>query len=785
MLLREMSRRALVAVAVAGGVLSLVLAPRLPPWWREHRIRSVHGAPDVVLITLDTTRADKLGAYEGDPRVSPNLDDVARHGVLFEQAISQVPLTLPSHSSLMTGLLPPRHGVRDNAGFVLRDGIPTLAESFARAGYQTAAFVSAFVLDHRFGLARGFGEYVDEVPPAADDGVAPNLASCRAGVTIDRVVAWLARAPKQPVFLWVHLYDPHAPYDPPEPFASRFAARPYDGEIAYMDQEIGRLRAALGQRGRPTLLAAVGDHGEALGEHREKTHSYYIYGGTQRVPLLISMPGVLPEGRAVRPVVRVVDLMPTLLDIAGLPVPPGLDGKTLVPLVTGRQTDRSDPAYMESFTARFHWGARELLGLRTATWLYVRAPRPELYDLRNDPGETVNLAAENAGTTAALDAELQTILATAKGASAPRGVDAETASRLQALGYVAAGGETPPTGELPDAKDNAELLGVFGDAEELFEKGDVAGALEGFRKAAAMNPRAVAPRSRLAQALLRLQRYPEAREAYQALAAEFPQEEGYRVGLMRALSAGGRKEEALELARKGLEAAPGSSSLHVNAALVLMQGGRMAEAETEFRSALALSPRDAGARLGLAKTLVALAKPKQAAEAYAELIESSPRSPQAREGAKSLMPLADQLASSGDLELARRAYRAAHQAGVSSDQSYLNLALIFRRLGPPDALLATLQEGIRAHPTSVDLRYRAGRALLEAGKGPAAETELRKALELDTNRQDVRLSLALATQAAGKRSEAESLLREVAQAHPGSKEAVRAGEALARLQAAP
>jgi arylsulfatase A-like enzyme len=779
-----MSRRALVTAGVGVALLLLLLVPRLQPWWRERRLRAARGPVDVVLITLDTTRADKLGAYGGDPSVSPNLDGLARHGVLFGQAFSHVPLTLPSHASLLTGLIPPRHGVRDNAGFALREGIPTLAEQFARAGYRTAAFVSAFVLDHRFGLGRGFGEYVDDVPQAAE-GEPASLASCRAEVTIGRAIGWLARAGKGPVFLWVHLYDPHAPYDPPQPFAGRFPGRPYDGEIAYMDHEIGRLLAAVGARGRPTLVAAVGDHGEALGEHREKTHSYFIYGGTQRVPLLLSMPGVLPEGLAVEPVVGGVDLMPTILDIAGLPPPPGIDGRSLVPLLTGRAREEPGPVYLESFTPRFHWGARELLGLRTGPWLYVRAPRPELYDLQNDAGETVNLAAEKAAVRDSLDGRLQGFLGRQGPSAGPAGVDAEAAGRLQALGYVAGAGEAPAGAELPDAKDNAEMLGVFGDAEERLEKGDLPGALDGFRRALSINPRAVAPRAQVAQTLLRLGRHQEAFEAFKALVEQFPKDEGYRVGMLRSLSGAGRNSEALELAREEVESVPDSGRLHANAGVLLMTAGKAADAEKEFRKALGLAPDDVGARLGLAKSLAALGKTEEAAGAYADVIKAGRRSAQAQEAAREVMPLADRLASAGRLEAARRAYIAAHEAGVSSEASYLNLALVFRRLGPPAAVLATLEEGIQAHPASPDLRYRAGRVLLDAGKGAQAEAQLRKALELDAGRADARLYLALALQASGKKAEAEALLRQVAAASLHTKEAAQAREALARLQAGP
>src|SRR5437773_4717836 len=261
-----MSRRA--PLWITAGVLALLLAftPLLRPLWRERTLRAAPRPLDVILVTLDTTRADRLGCYGRGGGTSPNLDGLARAGVMFRRAYSHVPLTAPSHSSLLTGLLPSRHGVHDNGGYVLKEEFATLAEQFVEAGYRTGAFVSAFVLDRRFGLARGFATYEDDVLQGRPEEI---LASVRGEVTVDRALAWLRAPDPRPVFAWVHLYDPHFPYDPPEPYATLFKDRPYEGEIAYMDAQVGRLLGAVAERGRPTLVAAIGDHGESLGEHQE------------------------------------------------------------------------------------------------------------------------------------------------------------------------------------------------------------------------------------------------------------------------------------------------------------------------------------------------------------------------------------------------------------------------------------------------------------------------------------------------------------------------------------
>ena len=396
---RRIGGRRLVTLVVGAAAL-VVLAGigigRLAPWWRE---RAMHNSPrplNVLVVTLDTTRADRIGAYGSRTAETPHLDALARQGTLFRQAYAHAPLTLPSHTSLMTGLLPTRHGVRDNGTFVVPRGLALLSERFSDAGYHTAAFVSAFVLDRRFGLSRGFDTYDDEV--AAEDvanGSDPGDRSVRAEETVRRALAWLGTTDGRPRFLWVHLFDPHAPYDPPQPFASRHRDQAYDGEIAYMDAHFGRLVSAIKEIRQPGgwLTVVAGDHGEGLGDHEEMTHGYFVYGNTLRVPLIMALPGHVPTARTIDGIVRLVDVAPTILDLSGLPALKDVDGRSLTRLMAGRDGADSGPAYMESFHPRIWWGARELLALRTSRWLFIDAPRPELYDVAADPGERTNLAA--------------------------------------------------------------------------------------------------------------------------------------------------------------------------------------------------------------------------------------------------------------------------------------------------------------------------------------------------------------------------------------------------------
>lgn len=734
-----MSRKASIPVAVLALLGALAAAwPLLRPFWRERALRGAPRPLSVLLVTLDTTRADRLGCYGRAGAATPNLDALAARGVLFRQAYAHVPLTCPSHASMLTGRLPTRHGVRDNGGYVLAPEIPTVAERFQAAGHRTGAFVSAFVLDRRFGLARGFGTYHDRVPPgrAADQGD-PSHRSVRAEDTVGRAMQWLSAATAQPFFLWVHLFDPHHPYEPPEPFASRFRADPYDGELAYLDAQLGRLIEAAAARG--ALVAVMGDHGEGLGDHQEVTHSYFVYSNTQRVPFLLSLPGHLPAGTAVDGVVRGVDLAPTLLDLAGLPALPETDGSSLVPWLTGRRDGDAGPAYLESYHPRFWWGASELLGLRSGRWLFIEAPRPELYDVAADPAEKANLAASRPAELEALRARLRTF--NAGGPPAPAGrVDAETARNLRALGYLGAGA-APVTGRLPDAKDNGPVLEAVTRGHELLERGQPAAALAQFEQALAKNPRSASVRGRVAETLLRLGRYDDSFRVHSEAGDEQPTEEAF-VGMAKARQGQKRIAEAIALARAGRAAFPASTSMAVLESQLLLGSGDAKGAEAAARAAVAIAAADEAARGALANALAAQKRAAEALEVRLALAEDSPSSSEARQGAAALAAWADEAMAASEFEAARRRYAAVLATGAGNEALFMNLALALFRANRKDDALATLERGRERFPESADLHYRAGRLLESAGRRTEAAAAYRRALQIAPGRADAAESLA-------------------------------------------
>jgi choline-sulfatase len=382
-----------------------------------------------VIVTLDTTRADRLPAYGFRGVETPALDALAKDGVVFERATTVAPLTLPAHSSLFTGLYPPRHGVRDNAGS-LAEPYPTLAGVLASHGFRTAAFVGSVVLSADRGIARGFQIFRDEMKDPASG--APRRR--RPGnEVVDEATAWLQTIGDRPFLLWVHLYDVHQPYAPPEPFATRYAADPYAGEIAFADTQMARLVAALGSRGltRRTAMIVAGDHGESLGEHGEDAHGLFVYQSTLHVPLIVSGPGFAI--RRVAEPVSLVDVMPTVLDLAGVPSADS-DGVSLTRAVSGRRLPERT-IYAESFfPRRFGWS--ELRSIRDGRFKLIAAPRPELYDLDADPFEQQNLYRERSILARALEARLTPDSAAGPSIGAQMAVDASVRERLASLGYA-------------------------------------------------------------------------------------------------------------------------------------------------------------------------------------------------------------------------------------------------------------------------------------------------------------------------------------------------------------
>jgi choline-sulfatase len=524
----------------------------------------------VLLITVDTLRADRLGAYGDEAARTPHMDALAAGGVRFDRAYTPSPVTLPAHTSIMTGLLPPAHGVRGNGAFALGPGLPTLAEALRARGLATAAFVGGFPLARRFGLARGFDDYDDAMgkPP----GVSYEFAERRADAVVESARRWLAAHPGR-VFAWVHLFDPHAPYDPPAAFR---APDPYRGEIAAADAAIGALMAAWSARPEPSLVVLTADHGEAFGEHGEQSHSLFVYDTTLRVPLVVRGPG-WPAGRPVTTPVGLTDLAATIVDAVGPGA--GVPGRSLRRFLDGSP---AEPLYAETLAPRLDFGWSDLRALRDGRYKYIRAPRPELYDVQQDPAESRDVSAAHPEIATRLGGELERVIVASGEVESRRDADADTAERLRSLGYV----QGPQArGSGADPKDMADVALLIARAAGPFP--DHAAAAAAYRTIAMRDPANPLVNLRLADALLRAGRAEDAVPYYKKVIAARPRTADAFVGLASAHAERGRMAQAREVLTEALAVDPASGQVHYNLGEVARVGGDLETARREYTAALA------------------------------------------------------------------------------------------------------------------------------------------------------------------------------------------------------
>jgi arylsulfatase A-like enzyme len=522
--------------------------------WPEQLTSGSARGFNVLLITLDTTRADRLGCYGSAEAATPVLDHLAAGGIRFDDAVTVAPITLPSHTTILTGLNPPNHGVRHNGEFHLTGDHETLAETLGEEGYETAAFVSAFVLDARFGLDQGFDRYDDQVAVAASTTAAtftkPIYERSATRVT-DAAIQWLSSPSRRsPFFCWVHYFDPHSPYQPPPPYAARFPDRPYAGEIAYMDAQIGRLLTAFETQGRlsETLTIVVADHGESLGEHGESTHAKLIYESTMRVPLIVSCPALIHQSCVVDDVVvSIADIFPTVLELLDINPPRVVDGQSLL----AARTNRDRTLYQETLAPYLDNGWSPLFGLRRHKDKYILAPRAEYYDLGVDPGERVNLYAEVSGAALTVRDELveglSVILAESPSlvevVESAEPLDIEAIRRLESLGYVGSISQTDGREELLDPKDVMALQREIDRASELARSGRYDEALRLMKQAAAVSPRDPVLLLTMGKTYLYMDRIAEAEDTFRTILSIRP---SARVCILVAqiMLADGRLDEA-------------------------------------------------------------------------------------------------------------------------------------------------------------------------------------------------------------------------------------------------
>ena len=722
---------------------------------------------NLLLVTLDTLRADRLGSYGYEAAQTPNLDRLAERGLRFSRAATVMPLTLPAHASLMTGTHPGFHGVRDNGGFYLEEESETLAEVLSAHGFRTGGFVGAFVLDSRWGIGQGFERFFDDFDLTEFDDAPGMDAIQRPGsVVVDQALAWLEAAAAEPFFAWVHLYDAHTPYQAPEPFRSRFPATrdgAYDAEIAFADAQVGRLLDALDKQGRleDTLVAVLADHGEMLGEHDEVTHGFFLYEAAVRIPLLIAGPGI-PAAEIDRQV-RIVDLLPTLLARFDLAPPPDAQGVDLLPLARGEGLRL--PALSESWFPRYHYGWSELTALQDGRYKYIRAPRPELYDLVADPGERDNLVEREPERAASLAAALDRLegeLSTER-AHEPQPIDDETASRLQALGYLGGGSsrhlEDRPGESRGDPKDKIGLYNRLKEATGAASRDDLETALARVRQALAEDPEIVEAHLLLGNFERKSERPEAAVAAYREALALDPEHREALYSLALAYKETDRLDEAATGFERAAELDPRNGKVVWQLADVRLRQGHLDEAESRLLAAL---EQDLDRPRFLLKLAECHLEQKRPADAESRLRQALADNPELATAHYHLgLALEEQgrpreaaAAYSRELELRPEAYRAAFNHGR-----------LLARAGRPGEAAEQFRKSVEARPEFGTGHLYLAKALLDLGDLEGARKAARLGLDSSPERDIAPLGHYVLADIYNRQGRPRDAAREVAAAH--------------------
>jgi choline-sulfatase len=584
----------------------LTVLAALLPCGLEATVLARRRAPNVILITIDTVRADHLGCYGATNVKTPTLDGLARDGIVFERAISQVPLTWPSHAAILTGTYPFQNGVQDFTGQPLDQRFRSVAQIFKQQGYTTGAVVSAFVLDRSWGLARGFDYYDDAFSAEAFRHKDIGLVDRKAGESVTRAISWLLKTPRRPFFFWLHLYDPHSPYDPPEPFRTLYKGHLYDGEIAYADHELGRLIGWLKQNQLYdcTAIVLLSDHGESLGDHGEKEHGFFVYNSTVHIPLIVKPPtgsGFRP-GRVARPV-ETVAVAPTLTRLAGMKNE--IQKQFSSPGLLSDSAENDAASYSESFYSFSSFGWSPLHALQTGRYHYIEAPTPELYDVIADPQEKNNLASQQTATVAVLEDKLQSLLQHNPfklAGSGNSGLSPEALEKLRALGYVAYRSPVSPealAAGLPDPKSKLWEFNAILDAGDAFHAGDFPTGEALLARVQEKDPQMSAVPYMLGEAALRQQKWDQAAAELQKsleLDSNFDQA---MTALARALHEKGDDAGARQWLEKALQRNSQNFRAWYELGWLQARTGNNQDAQAAYEKVLAIQPNFALAQRDL------------------------------------------------------------------------------------------------------------------------------------------------------------------------------------------
>jgi len=678
---------------------TFLLPAALASFWTFLACGPSPGSPgqklNCLVITIDTLRADRLSSFGSTTVSTPDIDRIAAEGFRFTRCFAHTVTTLPSHANIFLGVLPPFHGVHDNANFVVPPELPTMAEVFRQSGYQTAAIVGAYPLDRRFGLDRGFSIYDDDY--GTQDFSRPVFVERPASVVVDRALGWLKNV-SGPWFLWVHVFDPHYPYSPPEPFNSHFRDNPYDGEVAYVDRELGRLVDFLKQNNlvERTVIILTSDHGESLGEHGEKTHGYLAYNSTLHVPLIIRAPG-FKGGRSEEAVVSHVDIFPTVCDLLELKKPAGLQGRSLLPVLRGKKL-AGRPVYFESLYPYYSRGWAPIYGYIDFPLKFIDSPLTELYDLERDFRELNNLARGRD-----LKPERQRLLALREAAAGPEAAAArvspsrESLDRLRSLGYL--GGGATPKSDFKPSDDVKSFMPYENRAEEamsLFhQRGRVGEAIE------------------LLQANLREKEDHDLSYTY----------------LSSLYLESGRPGEALAVMKRGQEKLPGNYTIFLAYISTLLQLGQYEEVirSTDRVQSFPQAQNDPEIWNSLGAAFLGLGRFDEALGQLEKALAVDPDFPAALSNRGfALLLKARYEKNRSTLDRAMASFREAIAKNRSYAPAYNGLGAAYKTAGNTEAAISSWQQALQLDPGLDQVLYNLGFAYLEMGQKDRAREYLLK-----------------------------------------------------------
>lgn len=714
---------------IFAGIVILVFAALV---WRSYRKvnlqeflqDSAQQHYNILIVTIDTLRGDRLGCYGFKDISTPNIDALAEQGTRFVDTTAHAPMTLPSHTSIMTGHFPSFHGVHDNGGFYVPKSVTTMAEQFKKSGFQTAAFVSAYVLDSTWGLDQGFDTYFDNFDLSKEDRVGLGSVQRPGDETLSHALDWLDKNQQKRFFLWIHFYDPHTPYEPPQPYQDLYPGRPYLGEIAFTDSLIGKLTKYLDDHDlrKNTVLLLTGDHGESLGQHGEGTHTFFVYDATLRVPLIIVAPRKELRSKVVLGQARSVDIYPTLLQMAGVQVPEDTQGRSLLHLAFESLNAESPPSYAEAYYPQYHFGWSRLLSLRTSQYKYIDAPKPELYDLKKDPDELSNIYPSHKQLAQEMRSELKKIedVKSENATIEPGAVDDETHEKLAALGYVGAfnGPVNADPLTLPDPKDKIELFNLLTSAREdsLDEKPD--SAIKKFQQALAADPGIVDAHFMLGNEYFRQDKYEQAVEEFKKALELKPDYDFAMINLANTYRKMGRIKDALSGFEYFLAKNPENTQVLYHIGEIYLSIGEPDKALDFLNRALKVDPETSWVFCGMGVAYLQKKENAKARELFEKALAENPEINMAH------FNLAQLDESDGDLAGAEKEYQTELKIYPKNFKAHFNLGRQYMEQG-------RLQDGIEHLKSTVDLapEFALGYLFLAQAYVESGE-ELQKAADL-------------------------------------------------------